>query len=75
VAVHGLRSQPIAGFDLPAGVDSVRLDFETSDPTDDIRITFSDARRAYVSAKRKVTRPSAHRDGRRMGTTGLLAGP
>lgn len=56
MAVHGLRSQPIAGLDLPTGVDPVRLDFETSDPTDDICVTFSDGRRAYVSAKRKVTR-------------------
>jgi hypothetical protein len=37
-------------------VDPIRLDFETSDPTDDIRVTFSDGRRAYVSAKRKVAR-------------------
>ncbi|WP_308346253.1 NACHT domain-containing protein [Streptomyces sp. ISL-66] len=39
---------------MPAGVWPVRLDFETSDPTDDIRVTFSDGRRAYVSAKRKI---------------------
>jgi hypothetical protein len=39
---------------LPNGVDPTRLDFETSDPTDDIRVTFSDGRRAYVSAKRKI---------------------
>ncbi|MFB6628229.1 NACHT domain-containing protein [Streptomyces sp. NPDC056374] len=32
------------------------MDFETSDPTDDIRVTFSDGRRAYVSAKRKIDR-------------------
>jgi len=37
-------------------VDPIRLEFETSDATDDIRVTFSDGRRAYVSAKRKVTR-------------------
>ncbi|OJG07883.1 NACHT domain protein [Pseudonocardia autotrophica] len=56
LAVHGLRGRTVAGLDLPSGVDPIRLDFETSDPTDDIRITFSDGRRAYVSAKRKVTR-------------------
>lgn len=56
LAVHGLRSRSVLGLDLPSGVDPIRLDFETSDPTDDIRITFSDGRRAYVSAKRKVTR-------------------
>lgn len=39
----------------PRGV-ARRLDFETSDPTDDIRVTFSDGRRAYVSAKRKIDR-------------------
>ncbi len=56
LAVHGLRSRPVPGLDLPGGVDPIRLDFETSDPTDDIRVTFSDGRRAYVAAKRKVTR-------------------
>ncbi|MFH9889335.1 NACHT domain-containing protein [Streptomyces luteogriseus] len=54
LAVHGLRSRPISGLYLPHGVDPARLDFETSDPTDDIRVTFSDGRRAYVSAKRKI---------------------
>ncbi|WP_080644111.1 NACHT domain-containing protein [Salinispora arenicola] len=56
LAVHGLRSRSVLGLDIPSGVDPIRLDFETSDPTDDIRVTFSDGRRAYVSAKRKVTR-------------------
>ncbi|WP_216087558.1 NACHT domain-containing protein [Streptomyces viridosporus] len=46
----------MSGLDVPAGVWPVRLDFETSDPTDDIRVTFSDGRRAYVSAKRKIDR-------------------
>lgn len=46
----------MSGLDIPAGVWPVRLDFETSDPTDDIRVTFSDGRRAYVSAKRKIDR-------------------
>ncbi|MFD7513819.1 NACHT domain-containing protein [Streptomyces niveus] len=41
---------------MPEGVWPVRLDFETSDPTDDIRVTFSDGRHAYVSAKRKIDR-------------------
>ncbi|MFE3722357.1 NACHT domain-containing protein [Streptomyces cyaneofuscatus] len=41
---------------VPTGVWPVRLDFETSDPTDDIRVTFTDGRRAYVSAKRKIDR-------------------
>lgn len=56
LAVHGLRSRSISGLDLAGGSDPIRLDFETSDPTDDIRVTFSDGRRAYVSAKRKVTK-------------------
>src|SRR3954454_3625187 len=56
LAVHALRSRAISGLDLPDGVDPLRLDFETSDPTDDIRVTFSDGRRAYVSAKRKVAK-------------------
>lgn len=56
LAVHGLRSRSVSGLHLPAGVDPIRLDFETDDPTDDIRVTFSDGRRAYVSAKRKVTK-------------------
>ncbi|MEU0445603.1 NACHT domain-containing protein [Streptomyces tendae] len=46
----------MSGLDVPAGVWPVRLDFETSDPTDDIRVIFSDGRRAYVSAKRKIDR-------------------
>ncbi|WP_214516762.1 NACHT domain-containing protein [Nocardia salmonicida] len=46
------------GLDLAAGVDPVRMDFETTDPTDDIRVTFSDGRRAFVSAKRKVSKGS-----------------
>ncbi|MEW1547844.1 NACHT domain-containing protein [Streptomyces tsukubensis] len=54
--MHGLRGRPVSGLDVPAGVWPVRLDFETSDPTDDIRVTFSDGRRAYVSAKRKIDR-------------------
>lgn len=56
LAVHGLRSRQISALHLPDGVDPIRLDFETSDPTDDIRVTFSDGRRAYVSAKRKIDR-------------------
>jgi hypothetical protein len=58
LAVHGLRGRPVSGLDLPAGVFPVRLDFETDDPTDDIRVTFSTGRRAYVSAKRKVSKGS-----------------
>ncbi|MGW4802642.1 hypothetical protein [Kitasatospora sp. NPDC004272] len=54
VAVHGLRGRPIAGLGLAGGVDPVRLDFETADPTDDIVITFSDGSRGYLSAKRKL---------------------
>ncbi|MFI6774237.1 NACHT domain-containing protein [Nocardia sp. NPDC050412] len=46
----------MSGLDLIGGVDPIRLDFETSDATDDIRVTFSDGRRAYVSAKRKVSK-------------------
>ncbi|WP_431980088.1 NACHT domain-containing protein [Streptomyces qinglanensis] len=46
----------MSGLDVPAGVCPIRLEFETSDPTDDIRVTFSDGRRAYVSAKRKIDR-------------------
>lgn len=56
LAVHGLRGRTVSGLDVPAGVWPVRLDFETSDPTDDIRVTFSDGRHAYVSAKRKIDR-------------------
>lgn len=56
LAVHGLRGRPVSGLDVSAEVWPVRLDFETSDPTDDIRVTFSDGRRAYVSAKRKIDR-------------------
>ncbi|MFI9100529.1 NACHT domain-containing protein [Streptomyces fildesensis] len=56
LAVHGLRSRSVSGLDLPEGVDPIRLDFETEEPTDDIRVTFSDGRRAYVSAKRRVTK-------------------
>ncbi|WP_268249796.1 hypothetical protein [Streptomyces albospinus] len=44
--MHGLRSRSASGLDLPDGADSIRLDFETDDPTDDIRVTFSDGRRA-----------------------------
>ncbi|MGH3430534.1 MAG: hypothetical protein ACRDQZ_23705, partial [Mycobacteriales bacterium] len=54
LAVHGLRSRSVSGLGLPKDVYPARLDFETSDPTDDIRITFSDGRCAYLSAKRKV---------------------
>ncbi|WP_222936629.1 NACHT domain-containing NTPase [Streptomonospora sp. PA3] len=54
--MHGLRSRSVSDLDLPEGIDPVRLDFETSDPTDDIRVTFSDGRRAYVSAKRNVSK-------------------
>ena len=56
LAVHGLRGRTVSGLDLPNGVDPIRLEFETSDPTDDIRVTFSDGRRAFVSAKREVRR-------------------
>ncbi|MFF9143897.1 NACHT domain-containing protein [Streptomyces sp. NPDC014861] len=56
LAVHGLRSRTVPGLGLPPEVWPVRLDFETRDPTDDIRVTFSDGRRAYVSAKRKIDR-------------------
>ncbi len=54
IVIHGLRGQAVAGLDLPAGVDAVRIDFETADPTDDVGLTFSDGRRAYVSAKREL---------------------
>ena len=56
LAVHGLRSASISGLELPDGVDLVRLDFETSDPTDDIRATFTDGTRAYISAKREISK-------------------
>lgn len=56
LAVHGLRSRSVSGLALPKGLDLVRLDFETSDATDDVRVTFADGTRAYVSAKRKVTK-------------------
>ncbi|MBD3777673.1 MAG: hypothetical protein IE923_00210 [Micrococcales bacterium] len=54
LAMHGLRGRSVPGLDLPAGTVPVRLDFETDDPTDDIKVTFSDGRYAYVSAKRSV---------------------
>ncbi|MGW4720636.1 NACHT domain-containing protein [Nocardia sp. NPDC004260] len=54
LAVFGLASRPIPGLELPDNVYPVRLDFETADPTDDIRVTFSDGRRAFISAKRAV---------------------
>lgn len=56
LAVYGLRSRLVPGLELPDGVVPVRLDFETTDPTDDLRVTFSDGRRAYVSAKRQVNK-------------------
>ncbi|MDK9499797.1 hypothetical protein QEZ40_005232 [Streptomyces katrae] len=56
LAVHGLRGRSVSGLELPAEVHPIRLDFETDDPTDDIRVSFSDGRRAYVSAKRRVTK-------------------
>lgn len=34
LAVHALHSRSVSGLDLPDGVDPVRLDFETDDPTD-----------------------------------------
>ena len=53
LAVHGLRGRPVSGLDLPSGVDPIRLDFETTDPTDDIRVKAQAHPRA-----------SPHRDGR-----------
>ena len=35
-------------------VHTVRLDFETDDPTDDLMATMSDGRRCFISAKREV---------------------
>lgn len=52
LAMHALREHAVAGLDLPPGVYATRLDFETQDPTDDIKVTFSDGRRAFISAKR-----------------------
>jgi len=54
LAVHGLREQPVHDLDLPAGVHPVRLDFETNDPTDDIKVTLGNGQRAFVSAKRRA---------------------
>jgi hypothetical protein len=56
LAVHGLRSHPVPGLDLSRDVHPTRLDFETADPTDDIRVTFTDGRQAFISAKRKLSR-------------------
>lgn len=56
LAVHALRGRAIPGLDLPAGVHAVSLAFETSDPTDDLVVTMSDGRQAYVSAKRRLGR-------------------
>lgn len=56
LAVHGLRSHPVPGLELPDEVHPTGLDFETADPTDDIRVTFTDGRRGFISAKRKLTR-------------------
>lgn len=54
LAVHALRDQPVAGLELPNDVHTVRLDFETDDPTDDLKATMSDGRRCFISAKREV---------------------
>jgi hypothetical protein len=52
----------VPGLELPDGVVPVRLDFATTDPTDDVRVTFSDGRRAYVSAKRQVNKGKPLKD-------------
>jgi hypothetical protein len=54
LAVHALRDQPVAGLELPNELHTVRLDFETDDPTDDLMATMSDGRRCFISAKREV---------------------
>ncbi|MFP3712592.1 NACHT domain-containing protein [Puerhibacterium sp. TATVAM-FAB25] len=54
VAVLGLRGRTVPGLDLPDYVVPVALHFETDDPTDDLKVTLSDGRLAYVSAKRAV---------------------
>jgi hypothetical protein len=40
--------------DVIKDVHTVRLDFETDDPTDDLMATMSDGRRCFISAKREV---------------------
>lgn len=62
VVVHGMRGLPVAGLDVPSGVNPIRVDFETTDPTDDLRVSFSDGRCAFISAKRKVQRGAPLRD-------------
>lgn len=54
LVVHALRDQAVVGMELPNDVHTVRLDFETDDPTDDLMATMSDGRRCFISAKREV---------------------
>lgn len=61
LAAHALTQQTIPALDLPYGVHALRLDFETTEPTDDIKVTFSDSRRAFISCKRKVGNDAALR--------------
>ncbi len=51
LTVHTLAGIPVAALAGPGLVE--RLDFETSDETDDIRVTFDEGTKAFISAKRK----------------------
>ncbi len=62
LAVHALGGRDVADLALPSGTTAQRVEFETDDPTDDVRVTWSDGRRAYVSAKRASGNDAAFRD-------------
>ena len=51
-AVYALIGKPIAPLDQAARVQ--RLDFETTDPTDDIVLSLDDGTKAFISAKNHV---------------------
>lgn len=53
LGVHMLASRPVEAFENYRAITHIA--FESSDPTDDIVLTFEGNSRAFVSAKRKVT--------------------
>lgn len=62
VAVFGLIGRPVGALEYHDGQHPVRIEFESTDPVDDLTLTTADGNKAYFQCKRRCGRDQALRD-------------
>lgn len=62
VAVFGLIGRPVVALEYHDGQHPVRIEFESTDPVDDLTLTAADGNKAYFQCKRRCGRDQALRD-------------